>query len=321
MSTLHSDQVAEYFRTVHGFTYINDENLPIVLPTDQLAERLNIVLHTMIRLAYEGTNAPSVVDELLRSGGVDKDARGAKVLDFVTNSGAWVQEMAAVYPTANFVSLDLKPLTAFVPHPRIDFEVYNFSTGFYCADASFDVVHAANCVTLTKDFNFLLREMYRVLKPASDPSVHLHSAPRRAAGVKMFRQAWEDQGIDLNPWEDMSSRLDPCHPLWNNHLAGQRFKFEDGQSSCSAVQGFHSINMQTRLIPSGPWLNDETQHIIGGLARLMHTHVWKMLFPLLLMRGMEPAEAQSIVDGSIEELLDDRFKSYMKCKIWTARRI
>lgn len=80
---------SEYFRTVHGFTYINDENLPIVLPTDQLAERLNIVLHVMIRLANEGTNAPPIVDEMLRNGGVERSARGARVLDFVTNSGAW----------------------------------------------------------------------------------------------------------------------------------------------------------------------------------------------------------------------------------------
>lgn len=166
MSTLQSDQVAEYFRTVHGFTYLSDENFPIVLPTDQLADRLNVVLHTIIRLAFDGINVPPVIDEFLRSGGVDGSTTGgARVLDVATNSGTWVQEMAGIYPTAQFISLDLKPLVAFEPHPRIDFQVYNFSTGFMLPDASFDLVHARQCVTLTKDFNFILREMHRVLKP------------------------------------------------------------------------------------------------------------------------------------------------------------
>ncbi|KAF8597281.1 hypothetical protein BDV93DRAFT_562456 [Ceratobasidium sp. AG-I] len=152
MSTLQSSEVAEYFRTVHGFTYLDDQSLPIVLPTDNLAERLNVVLHTLLRLAYNGVNVPPVVDELLRSGGVNPTTGGAAVLDVATNSGAWVQEMAETYPTTQFVSVDLKPLALFVPHKRIEFEVYNFSTGLTYPDASFDFVHARHCVTPVSGF-------------------------------------------------------------------------------------------------------------------------------------------------------------------------
>ena len=63
-----------------------------------------------------------------------------------------VQEMAETYPTAKFVSVDLKPLTRFVPHRRIEFEVYNFPAGFTCPDASFDFVHARHCVTMVSGF-------------------------------------------------------------------------------------------------------------------------------------------------------------------------
>ncbi|KAF8597284.1 S-adenosyl-L-methionine-dependent methyltransferase [Ceratobasidium sp. AG-I] len=333
MSTLQSYEVAEYFRTVHGFTYLNDENLPIFLPIDNLAERLNVVLHTIIRLAYNGVNVPPIVDALLRSGGVDHMATGARVLDVATNSGSWVQEMAETYPTAKFVSVDLKPLAPFVPHQSIEFEVYNFSTGFTYPDASFDFVHARLCVTLTKDFSSLLREMHRVLKPGGilmiaeypvqpyevdNPSVHLYSSPRRVAGVKMFRQAWEAQGIDLTPWEDMSSRLEPSHPLWDNHSPSQTAKLEDVPN---VVRGFHSVTLHTRLIPSGPWPTDQTQRMIGGLARLLSSNFYTALLPMLMMKGMEQDKAQEIVDGLVEETMDDRFRSYVKSKIWTARRI
>lgn len=152
----------------------------------------------------------------------------------------------------------------------------------------------------------------------SNPSIHLHSSPRRVAGVKMFRRAWEAQGIDLTPWEDMTSRLDSSHPLWENHSASRSPK---PGGACDTVRGFHSVALYTRLIPSGPWPADETQRTIGGLSRLLSSNFYKALLPMLMMKGMARDKAQEIVDGSLEELMDDRFRAYVKSKIWTARRI
>ena len=42
---------------------------------------------------------------------------------------------------------------------------------------------------------------------------------------------------------------------------------------------------------------------------------------MLMMQGMDKDKAQEIVDGTLEELMDDRFKAYLKSKIWTARRV
>lgn len=79
----------EYFRSIHGFTYLNDEDFPTVWPTDNIAERLDIVHHTIVRLAHDGTNVSAEIDEMLRSGGVEGGAGGAAVLDIATNSGTW----------------------------------------------------------------------------------------------------------------------------------------------------------------------------------------------------------------------------------------
>ena len=153
-----------------------------------------------------------------------------------------------------------------------------------------------------------------------NPSLPLRSAPRRAAGIAMFRESWASQGINVAPWEDMAPRLHPSHPLWDNLLPADTLQSGKHVGTSYRVNGFHSIDEQIRLIPSGPWLADENQRIIGGLARLMFTHSWRALLPLLMMKGMDLAQAQSIVDGPLEEFMDDRYKSYMKCKVWTARR-
>jgi hypothetical protein len=55
--------------------------------------------------------------------------------------------MVDVYPTATFVSIDVKPLASFPPHERIVFEVYDLYAGIAEPDNSFDVVHARQCVT------------------------------------------------------------------------------------------------------------------------------------------------------------------------------
>ncbi|QRV95859.1 methyltransferase domain protein [Ceratobasidium sp. AG-Ba] len=168
LSTIQSNEVAGiigYFRSVHGSMFPSDENTPLVLPTDVTADRLDILLHMIVRLCRGGKNVPDSVDEMLRNGGVGGDGMGARVLDAVTNSGIWVNEMAEIYSNTSFTSLDIKPLVPHTPHPRIDFQVYDFQTGIMQPDNTFDLVHLWQGVLTTKNFNLLLQELHRVLKP------------------------------------------------------------------------------------------------------------------------------------------------------------
>ncbi|KAG9099670.1 hypothetical protein FRC06_004964, partial [Ceratobasidium sp. 370] len=126
-STLQSNEVAAYFRLVDGFTFPSDENIPRIFPTDGTAERIDIMLHIIVRLCRGGKNVPPAIDEMLRTGGLD--GGGAK------------------------------------PNARIDFEVYDWYAGILQPDSSFDLVHLRQGVYETKNFNFLLQEVHRVLKP------------------------------------------------------------------------------------------------------------------------------------------------------------
>ncbi|CAE6440237.1 unnamed protein product [Rhizoctonia solani] len=327
MSTLSSGEVLEYFKTLHGFTYVTDDNVPLAFPTDAVAERVNIVFNIITRLFQGGKNVPAVAEELLMNGGLD--GNGARVLSLVTNSGVWAYEMASTFPSAQFVSIDIKPLTALVPHERIKFEVYDVYAGIAEPDASFDLVHARQCVTMFKDYNYMLREMHRVLKPggllvigempsqsyeASDPTIPLHTSPMRAQAIAMMRNAHAAQGIDLAAWDEMAYRLDPRHPMWENNSP-------DPKSVTSPVHGFRTITTFHHLVPNGPWSSGETQRVVGAMAKLVFEKAWKALPPMLRMMGMSEDEAGAFVARLEAEVQDPRYRSYAKYKVWCARKI
>ncbi|KAG9096201.1 hypothetical protein FS749_008928 [Ceratobasidium sp. UAMH 11750] len=337
MSTLQSNEVAEYFRLVHGFTFSSDENVPLVFPTDATADRVDIIFHIIVRLCRDGKNVPPVVDEMLRTGGLE--GGGAKVLDLVTNSGTWVTEMASTYATPKFTSLDTKPLVAHHPHARIKFEVYDFCAGIIEPDSNFDLVHLRQGVYATKNFDFLLQEVHRVLKPNGflmvtelpiqayeeiNPLVPVRFAGYVVEGTKLVQEGCKAAGADITAWQDMSARLDSNHPLWRNYQPGMNTSSQSSQDSrgIHSIRGFHGIHLHSQPIPLGAWPDDEGQKILGGLTRMWAYHQARSTLPMALMLGMEENEAAAFVEGMIQELMDiERHKIHLVCHMWTARKI
>jgi putative alpha-1,2-mannosidase len=155
----------------------------------------------------------------------------------------------------------------------------------------------------------------------SNPSKVLESAPRRAAGLRLFRRSLESQGIDLSVWEDLSSRLRPNHPLWTERSIDPVIGVVEVPHTSSSIRGFHTIEQRTWLVPSGPWPEDKAQRIIGSLARMLFTNTWRALAPLLLMMGMDEAQSEAMVEGILEEFADNQIRGYLKCHRWSARKI
>jgi hypothetical protein len=160
--------------------------------------------------------------------------------------------------------------------------------------------------------NFMSEASVFLFPLVNDPSIILHSSPRRAEAIRRMRAAHASQGIDIAAWDDIHTRLDPGHPMWGNH---------DTKPGHHPIRGFHTIATFTHLIPNGPWHTDESQRAIGAMAKLIFERAWKALLPMLLMMGVEKSEAQAFVDSLEEEVRDPRYRSYTKYKVWCARKI
>ncbi|KAG8777933.1 hypothetical protein FRC12_000121 [Ceratobasidium sp. 428] len=365
MSTLQSTEVADYFRSVFGYTFPTDENVPLLFPTDTTADRLDVIMHLIVRLCRDGMNVPAPVDEMLRKGGVDGRGTGARVLDMVTNSGTWVGEMASIYSTPKFISLDTKPLVPHKPHARISYQVYNFYAGIMEQDATFDLVHlrqgvyavsrpaprvkpqiqtpqVLNCdsVTLqTKDFNSLLRELHRVLKPngfllitelpiqtyEGNPPVPFHSGAHMAQGIEFVLDACKAEGADTTAWQDMNARLEPSHQLWGNvkpNALGQHPSPNKETYGTRPVRGFHSIHLHKVPVSFGAWPSDEHQKVIGGLIRLWSFHHSASLLPVIVLRGVDEDQAKRFVEKLLQEITDaDKYRAHLILHMWSARKL
>ncbi|QRV81449.1 methyltransferase domain protein [Ceratobasidium sp. AG-Ba] len=334
MSTLGSDEALSYFRTIQGHVYEADERVPITFPVDLEKDRLNVLFHTLTKLVYNGANVPHEVDTLLRANGVDGLPGAVQVLDLVTNSGAWVQEMASAYPDVSFVSVDSKPLVPHEPHRKITFQVYDFYAEIRSPTSTFDLVHIHEGVYATKDFNQMLREAHRVLKPggfilitelplslydATTPSTELSTGSHQAEASQHLRNALGFQGIDITIWDSISARLASGHPMWQSTTPSGEPHHTSHSSTIG--RGFHSIVEEQRLVPSSPWSSDEDQQLIGGLARLALYHFWKGVMPLLALSGWDRTEAQALIDAVLEEHQSGQYNVYVKCYRWYARKL
>ncbi|CEL58666.1 hypothetical protein RSOLAG1IB_08729 [Rhizoctonia solani AG-1 IB] len=319
-STITSSEVSDFYQERFGRVFPMDDNIPVVLPIDEPEHDRLEKLHQCYKLLAGSNYFGPLKDHMARTS-------HPKVLDIRTQQGTWVQEMASEFPHAQFISLDLVPMIPHVPRPNITFEVYDLYAGLAEPDESFDIIHARDCINSIKNYDMLLREFHRVLRPggllligelgseayeAYDPDIPaVHSSPRVQRGLQLIRQAVSSQGVMIDHVPSIPHWLDPNSSLWTSP-SHPTTSTTSPPVLQTRKRGFTQIETRVAHLPDGPWHPDPIMQRAGALAQDVWRATWHSVIPLLLEKGVDEELVRSIVEEALEELMDPTIQTVWK---------
>ena len=197
--------------TVGGREYT--PGVPYMLPTDMAEVNRLDFQHFMLRQALQGNYAAPL-------------ATPQSILDVGTGTGRWAREMAALFPNANVIGLDVMVPTIDdvaeegtgpdLRPPNYTFVAANLLEGLPFADASFDFVHQRFLVAAMPGDRWqqAIHELVRVTVPGGwvelvEASIWFDNAgPASSAVSSWFLAASKRRGIDLSMTDNLPPLLE-----------------------------------------------------------------------------------------------------------------
>ncbi|CAE6516935.1 unnamed protein product [Rhizoctonia solani] len=313
MSTITSDEITDYFREAHGRTFAHDENLPLTYPIDDIETYRHQMQHIFLKALVHG-NYIGPVREVLRP---CSDGSRPRILDVRTCSGDWAQEMATEFPHCDIVSVDIAPTTTHTPRSNISFEVYDLYAGIAEPEESFDYVSCRHVQLHVKEFDRLIFDLHRVLKPggliticevenyifeADQPpytTICHRTAPNVARGVSAIRAAVYHQGVDIDCIYELETWLQPKSYFWTRTAEKYGISSNDCQK---ASYGFKEIGKRVVLLPIGTWHPDPAVQQAGEIVARTFSLAWRQTSAAMVEAGISKDLVEEICTKTIAEI-------------------
>ncbi|RKP27248.1 S-adenosyl-L-methionine-dependent methyltransferase, partial [Syncephalis pseudoplumigaleata] len=255
---------------IMGRRYHNVQTAPYCLPNDaEEADRLD-QQHYILRALF-GKNHLAPID------------RPAYALDIGCGTGTWQMEMAAEFPSTEFIGIDISPIQPSTCLPaNCHFEIANMLEDLPFADERFDYVHQRlTSFGLSEEkLDILLSEHARVCSPGG--------------WLELLETDWEprDGGEAAAVWGDYLRRL--CEKRGCN----PRAIFELVPSI--ELAGFTDVRRLMVQVPLGGWGG-----MIGTQARKIIFQAWEALRGPMLEHGVATSEEIDEALVSLDAELDE----------------
>ncbi|KAL1994793.1 hypothetical protein VTN49DRAFT_980 [Thermomyces lanuginosus] len=172
-----------------------------------------------------------------------------RVIDLGTGTGIWAIDFADEHPDAEVIGCDLSPIQPTLVPPNLKFFVDDIESEWAEENNPFDFIHARYLTGSIRDFERLIEQCYRSVKPGGwvefqDWDVYPNSPDGSVDGT-WFRQyydevsgAFEEAGYDVRPGIKLEQ--------W----------FKDA--------GFVNIHVEKFIVPHGVWPKDKHLKKLGA---------------------------------------------------------
>ncbi|KAI1380043.1 S-adenosyl-L-methionine-dependent methyltransferase [Hypoxylon crocopeplum] len=234
----------------------------------------------------------------------------AQILDLGTGTGVWAIEMAARYPQAQIMGVDVYPIQRRkgVP-PNVKFEIDDVENPWRFPDNSLDFVHARSIAGGVRDWPALIRQTYNKLKPGGlfemteialnilDFDGKFAEADLCPEFLQLFRDLCDKVGMDFNP--------SPHVPDW------------------LVEADFEKIIQRSEILPTGSWAQDEKMKARQNLTNQITTehYVLDNHCGLLFQScGWTKEEFDAIVPSFWQEIQAAKVRPYITAVFTTARK-
>ncbi|GAW23718.1 hypothetical protein ANO14919_132930 [Xylariales sp. No.14919] len=229
------------------------------------------------------------------------------ILDLGSGTGLWPLEMAARYPQANILGIDISRIQKTNVSPNVRFIIDNVENPWPTPANSIDFVHARGLAGGITDWPALFKQAYEKLKPGgllewTEMAIQIFDFDNNLGDIELCPKF-------LNLWRDLSKRNNidftpsPNGPLW------------------LVEAGFENIAQRTEILPIGDWAQDEKLRTRQNLMNRVSAEHFENHCALLFTKcGWTREQFDAVAPTFFSEIQAESKKPYTMVVFTTARK-
>ncbi|KAF4449118.1 hypothetical protein F53441_7514 [Fusarium austroafricanum] len=266
------------------------------LPNDEGEQCRELAEHLLMEQLLDGRPFLSEIDD---------DPK--KIIDLGTGNGAWVVDVADLYPRTTVIGTDLSPIQPKSLPPNASMFVEDCEDPYWVNGQEFDLVHFRGMTGFLLDLDTMIANAHEHIKEG---------------GWIEF----QDFDYTVRCDDGTMKRDDPLRVFFETCAQGIRkygctnYGKKDVRKSL-IYAGFTQVQVVSKRVPISSWSKDEG---LKDLGTLMEANVLELIGSMavkpLIALGIPEEERKEMVSQACKSLKNDKAHRYMDCRVVYAQK-